>query len=269
MTKMYESSIPNELIPLMDDFARLLRSRIPHLAHGLYLQGSIALGGYRSMKSDIDFIAVLNQAYLCEEDIASIHAVHEELRGKHPYHLAAEGLYTSLAHLNKTARVAGESFPKLFHGGTRALQSGYIDATSAWILKHHGVTVLGPEPSALGITVEWDEILSQMDYNLNVYWADKAERLELFMDEEWIEFAVLTLARIMYTLEHREFLTKLEAGYQMLERQPVRWQCVLREAIRIREGAEGASFTTELERAQEVQQFVQRVIGDCNAAYRF
>ncbi|WP_308639338.1 aminoglycoside adenylyltransferase domain-containing protein [Paenibacillus silvisoli] len=270
MANLKKTGIPAELIPLMDDFARLLRERVPHLFHGLYLQGSIALGGYQSMKSDIDFIAVLNQPVLSEDDIASIHAVHEELRMKHPFHLAAEGLYTSLAHLSKTAAADIESFPKLFHGGTRALQSGTIDATSAWILKHHGVAVAGPESSALEITVEWDEIRSQMDYNLNVYWANKAERAELFMDEEWIEFAVLTLARIVHTLEHRDILTKLDAGYLVLEKQPnERRQRVIREAIRIREGTGGSIYGTELERALDVQRFVRQVIAECNAAYRF
>ncbi|MBP3965143.1 aminoglycoside adenylyltransferase domain-containing protein [Paenibacillus lignilyticus] len=267
---MNNSMIPDELTPLMDDFGRLLRLHVPHLVHGLYLQGSIALGGYQSMKSDIDVIVVLNQAVINEEDNAKITAIHEELHAQHPFHLAVEGLYTSLSHLSKKAEPAGETFPRLSHGGKKSLHTGYVDPTSAWILRNHGIAVFGPEASELGIVVEWDEIRGAMNYNLNVYWAGKANRAELYMDEEWIEFAVLTLARIVYTMEHRSIITKLDAGYYLLQQEPNRWHRVVREAVQIRSGGTGGTlYNTDLERAQEVQQFVQATIAECNAKYPF
>ncbi|SFS75267.1 aminoglycoside adenylyltransferase domain-containing protein [Paenibacillus sp. BC26] len=267
---MNNAMIPDELTPLMDDFGRLLRLHVPHLVHGLYLQGSIALGGYQSMKSDIDVIVVLNQAVINEEDNAKITAIHEELHAKQPFHLAVEGLYTSLAHLSKNAEPAGETFPRLSHGGKKSLHTGYVDATSAWILKNHGIAVFGPEASELGIVVEWDEIRGAMNYNLNVYWAGKANRAELYMDEEWIEFAVLTLARIVYTMEHSSIITKLDAGLYLLQQESNRWHRVVREAVQIRSGGTGGTlYSTDLERAQEVQQFVQTTIAECNAKYHF
>ena len=90
--------IPVEIQPMLQDFTDLLRSKLPHIVLGLYIQGSVALKGFNKNRSDIDFIVVLKNAEVRDEDISEIESIHEKLRSKHAYYMVTEGQYTSLAH---------------------------------------------------------------------------------------------------------------------------------------------------------------------------
>jgi len=52
---------------MIRDFAGLLQNCLNGHVDGYYIQGSAALGGFRPGRSDIDFIAVLNQSPTAED----------------------------------------------------------------------------------------------------------------------------------------------------------------------------------------------------------
>jgi hypothetical protein len=56
--------------------------------------------------------------------------------------------------------------------------------------------------------------------NLERYWAPKARRRLLWLDERWVHFGVTTLARILYTLETGELASKPEAVAWLRPRLP-------------------------------------------------
>ena len=181
--------IPDEIQPMLQDFTDLLRSKLPHIVLGLYIQGSVALKGFNKNRSDIDFIVVLKNAEVRDEDILDIEAIHEKLRSKHAYYMVTEGQYTSLEHLNKSIRENNDRFPRFYYGESQGLRSGFVDPTSLWILKHHGISVFGPEVHTLNIAVDWPDVHGAMNYNLNIYWTERREMKSYF----WIINGLMTL----------------------------------------------------------------------------
>lgn len=267
--KLKQSPIPIEIAPMLQEFADLLRSKLPHAVLGLYIQGSIALSGFNKNKSDIDFIVVLQNASITDDDVAEMLFIHEELMVKHSCYMVAEGQYTSVEHLNKSYPNNEDRFPSFYYGKFQGLRSGTVDITSSWILKHYGISVFGPEVDSLDIHVSWDDIQMAMDYNLNVYWTEKAKSVELLYMDEWIDFAVLTLGRIVYTLEHKGIVTKDEGGAYLLRELPLEWHSIVNEALRIRQGLTESHYRSPEERALHTQQLISYITNYCNARYNF
>jgi hypothetical protein len=159
-------------------------------------------------------------------------------------------------------------YPRYADGRFQGLLAGGIDSTSRWILQHHGIVRYGRPIAKLSIAVEWNDVLQAMDGNLNRYHAEKAKQLELFTQEHWIEFLVLTLCRIVYTLETDSITTKLRAAYYTRMRFSERWSTLLDETIRIRQAVEPSSlFTSVQARAEIARAFVLECISFCNERY--
>ncbi|WP_218184887.1 aminoglycoside adenylyltransferase domain-containing protein [Paenibacillus sp. 1_12] len=262
------SRIPNELQPLLQDYAAGICSALPDVISGIYLQGSIALDGFIPGRSDIDFITVISRQLL-EEELRELHAIHEQLKAKHSCYSVMEGQYTTSAHLSHSIQTPMIQFPKYFYGEYKGLTNGNIDSTSLWILKNHGITLHGAKPQHLLIDVDWPDLLIAMKYNLHKYWTEKAGHYESFVQDHWVDDTVLTLGRIMYTLEHKQIVTKDQGGLFLLQLVSDEWHPLIQEAIRIRRGDGSPSvFVSNKERAIQTQSFVNYMIHICNETYK-
>ncbi|MFD0681424.1 MULTISPECIES: aminoglycoside adenylyltransferase domain-containing protein [unclassified Paenibacillus] len=259
--------VPSVILPLLQDYVQLISLHIPEVVCGVYLQGSIALGGFIPGRSDIDFITVVSGP-LTSEEISRIDLLHEHLKSKHDYYSVMEGQYTTLDHLRKTAPLEREQFPKYFYGENRGLTKGQIDNTALWILKKHGLTLLGPEVNDLDIHVGWPDLLKAMKYNLHTYWTEKAYNYELFLQDNWVDDTVLTLGRIAYTLEHQSVVTKDQGGHYLMQTLPFEWHALIYEAMRIRQGmSENGYFPSIAERAARTQSFIRYMVKVCTEQY--
>jgi hypothetical protein len=65
-----------------------------------------------------------------------------------------------------------------------------------------------------------------MHENLSVYWAARAARPWLFLFDSMVDFAVLTLPRILHTLETGEIISK-RAAASWLERRCPEWRSLV------------------------------------------
>ncbi|BBH23587.1 nucleotidyltransferase [Paenibacillus baekrokdamisoli] len=260
--------IPTEIQPLISDFKDLLQSKLPNAVLGFYLQGSIALRGFNKKRSDIDFLIVVNHE-LTAGELSIIRDIHEELKQKHEYYMVMEGQYTTLGHLDKTIKKPQELYPNYFYGEYMGLRNGWIDPTSLWITKYHGISVLGPDVNEINIQVDWDDLLLAMKYNLHSYWTDKVKDYTIFLQDDWVVDTVLTLGRILYTLQNKEMITKEQGGYYLLAVMTNEWHSLINEALRIREGSElEMGFESIEERALHTLRFVLHIIDLCNEKYQ-
>ncbi|NOU98367.1 DUF4111 domain-containing protein [Paenibacillus sp. LMG 31456] len=260
--------VPHVILPLLQDYVQLLISQLPEVVYGIYLQGSIVLDGFVPERSDIDFITIVSRN-LTPEEINQIDLIHEKLKNKHDYYSVMEGQYTTLDHLRRTADLERERFPKYFYGKCMGLTKGQIDSTALWILKNHGLTLFGPNARGLEINVSWPDLLNAMKYNLHKYWTEKADNYELFLQDNWVDDTVLTLGRIMYTLEHQSVITKDQAGDYLVQMLPTEWHALIYEAMRIRQGKrENGHFPSIDERAARTQSFIKYIVNVCNEQYQ-
>lgn len=101
------------------------------------------------------------------------------------------------------------------------------------------------------------------------YWTrHAAAAIELGLqgtDEETVEFAVLNLTKMIYTLDCDAMTTKERAGTYALQALPSDWHNIIHEALRIRRAqGEPSLYETGEQRVCEAKRFVTYVIDYCN-----
>lgn len=254
--------IPERIRPMMEAYAGLLRSALGDAIYGVYLYGSLALDAYEEGKSDVDFLTVTTRPLQAQE-VERLHGVHGWLEREFAEAVRMEGMYIPLGELGKKA---GELTPYPFYANKRLTPRGQYDINDVtwWTLKHRGIAVDGVAGEELPFDVAWESVCQTMQHNVERYWPSRAERRFSFYLDEWIESAVLTNCRILYTLDQGGIISKTAAGTHGLATLPSRWHLLIREAMRIREGRHKASlYPSRMKRSREAKEFVQYIRQTC------
>ena len=192
---------------------------------GIYIYNSIALGGFQESSSDIDFMTICNSQFEMK-DLQYLEQLHRFIAISFPRVNRLDGMYlrfTDIGKLNKEI----DKYPYCNNG--KFMKNGYYDNNhvSCWTLYNHGIKLQGLYVSDLNISVTWNNIIKTMDYNLNNYWQKKLQTPDLFAQDYWIEFIILTLSRIIYTLEKNKITTKTIAANYMNYKYPD-WKLLVR-----------------------------------------
>ncbi|MFG2286931.1 nucleotidyltransferase [Streptomyces sp. NPDC048595] len=189
---------------LLARFAEALGPPFVPLA-ALWVHGSIAEGtDYRPGRSDLDLVAVLDRPCTPEEERRLI-GFHERLvrevplaRGLHCSYLPANGLddpdreHPVWAHQEYYARPVSPVARRELHAFGRVLRGRSVDGLLP--------SVTGRQIAAF-IVGELRESLSGL----------AASRAELLLQEGWLDYAVLTVARMHITLRDGRLISKREA----------------------------------------------------------
>ncbi|GAC1432028.1 MAG: nucleotidyltransferase domain-containing protein [Chloroflexota bacterium] len=224
--------------PAVDGVLRDLLARIQGILggrfRGMYLYGSLALGDFDPRHSDIDLI-VVTDAGLTEDLCAALRAMHARFDAAgSPWSARIEAAYIPLAvlrgHAPPTAR-----YPQIEKGGTLALdplESGWPAQCST--LREHGIVVAGPHPRTLVAPVD-PRALRQSAATIAGTWLDQARD-----DPSWLvwlrhganqSFVVLTLCRLLYTLQHGAVVSKPAATRWARETLGERWAALIERAV--------------------------------------
>lgn len=207
-----ETSVPAVIQPLIDAYLQALEPMHTHF-YGMYIYGSIALGAFEALESDIDIIA-LTQGEWSPLELKQLKALHTHLTKTYPLGKRLEVFYVPFRYLGimhpDKQNGAVASYPAA-HEGTFSLGThGSLNAVTWWIIKNQGIRLLGPECSALSLEVTWQDVLSTMRFNLDVYFARKVKRPYIYLYDAAVEFAVTNLCRILTTIEEGEIISKSE-----------------------------------------------------------
>lgn len=261
-----EERIPNIIKPLLYQYEKALRERFKNKIYGVYIYNSVALGAFDENKSDIDFITIINEGFT-KDEIEDLRKIHHNLKENFHYGKIMEGMYIDILNLGKTN---SDMKPYMFFADEVFNDCGYYDINYVtwWTLKNKGIAINSPEISTLGIEVSWDNVIKNMGYNLNGYWGKKVSEKATFFTDYWIEFSVLTLCRILYTLEYKDITSKANATKKAMDILPNQFQNIINEALRIRKNFSVKSIYESTEkRAHEVKTFISYVINYCNKKY--
>ncbi len=261
-------SLPHPVQLLLNEYLALVNNLAPGLVIGLYLHGSLALGAFDPGLSDVDFIAITSRRCTAF-DIQRLQTLHSKLTKGYP-HVQLEGSYLQWEDLGgseSTVPPHAHIHDGVLHG------SGYhdINGVTWWILKHHGIALVGPPVEQLHLTVDWDELIGQMHQNMKSYWVrftTDPRRIAWLYTDYGIQWAVLGVLRQYYTFRERAITSKVGAGVYALVHVPPQWHPLVREAIAIRKGMPTSAFRFRLTRALSTRAFLQLIITACNKASR-
>ena len=175
---MMDAALPTSIQLLIDAYLRGLEP-LSQRFFGVYVYGSVALGAFEELESDIDLLA-LTQGEWSPHELQQLRALHTRLCKVSPLGKRLEVYYIPVGYLGllqpDTQHGTVAPYPAVRDGKFMPATHEGLNAVTWWILKQHGLRLLGPDRDALPLEVAWADVLSTMRYNLDVYYARKVKR---------------------------------------------------------------------------------------------
>ena len=185
---------------------------------GLYLYGSLAAGDFDPERSDIDFV-VVTDGELPDELLPALEAMHAGLASAaRKWAKKLEGSYVP-RHALRRYDPEDAPRPQLNEGRFYVARHCSDWVIQRHVLREHGVALAGPPPSTLIDPVLPEELRGAVRGILREWWEP------MLLDPSWLRrgdeyqaYAVLTMCRALYTLQHCAVASKpVSAGWARRE----------------------------------------------------
>jgi RimJ/RimL family protein N-acetyltransferase len=224
---MPEPTLYPELNGVLDELVTSVRAILGEDFCGAYLQGSFALGDADEY-SDVDFIVATHDE-VSDSQLAALQAMHSRLYAlESPWAQHLEGSYVPKAYL-RHVDAARAPYWYLDNGASELVRDNHCNtALVRWSLREHGVVLAGPEPSSLIDPVSPAELEDDVRWAMRE-WADWLPHNELSRRAQ--SFLVLTVCRMLHTVEFGRVSTKREAGEWALAALDSRWSSLIQAAL--------------------------------------
>jgi hypothetical protein len=219
------SNLPPEVTPLLDALLAGVRSALPDNLVGVYLGGSLALGGFEPQTSDVD-VLVVTERPLSDTEMTRLAALHERIpTAGNPFAQEYEVYYLDRASVRRLA--PGQQHVKV--GPDEPLHRAEHRPSwvlERWTVRECGITLTGPDPKTLIDPVSPEELRGAAAGELRV-------RLQHWSDGSWPRrelshlgaqaYEVETVSRALFTVETGKMSSKGDAVRWALLTLPERW----------------------------------------------
>jgi predicted nucleotidyltransferase len=198
---------------------------------GMYLDGSLASGDFDE-DSDIDFVVVVEDE-ISEDTFLALGAMHERLaEADSLWAINFEGSYIS----RRAVRRFDPSYtlyPNIERGRGEKLKMARHDQTwdiHRWVLCERGIVLAGPAAREL-VEPVLPEQLRQASLTILTGWAANILNTpEQMHSRGYQSYTVLTICRILYTLENSAVASKPTAARWSQEMLGERWSALIARA---------------------------------------
>lgn len=192
---------------------------------GVYLHGSLALGGFDPRRSDVDFLAVTERE-LRVEDVERLDVLHRDLGD------LLDGSYLPREVFRRfdPARVM---HPHIESRGGRLFVDHHGGETVIYryVLRKCGVVLFGPPTPELIDPVDGEDLRWGVCDILTNWWAPMLARPpERLLKAPYRAYAVVTMCRMRFTLECGDVVSKPEAAQWALTQVAGEWRDLIRRA---------------------------------------
>lgn len=215
---------------------------------GMYLFGSLATGGFKPESSDIDFVVVTADE-LPKETVNALSGLHTRLTTSGLKWVAQlEGVYVPQQTLRRPQADAAP-YPQIKEGEFSSSGLGYDWVIQRDVLHRQGVVLAGPPPQTLIDPISQNDLQQAILALFHVWWEP------MLNDPAWLHkgenqvFAVLTMCRVLYTLQ-----------YGLIESKPVcaHWaQQIIRQHARLIQDALQWNHNITFDRLDETLSFIR------------
>jgi len=176
---------------------------------GMYLYGSLANGGF-DKDSDID-VLIVTKDKIPEEAFPAVHAMHEKISAiDSPWAFQLEVSYIpkdALRHYDPSNnkhphldRDKGEKLHIMQHDSDWIIQR--------YILRERGITITGPDPVSLIDPISREDLQWAVVDDVRSWFKRFLDDAHLLQNRGYQSYTVLTLCRILHTLEHGVIVSK-------------------------------------------------------------
>lgn len=200
---------------------------------GMYLTGSLATGDWDPQNSDIDFIIATTTA-LSTETFEALQVHHAHIAaGSTKWAIEIEGSYIPKEALRRY-NPNDAWHPHIFRGtGPDESRLFMMHHASDWVIQRHilreqGVVVAGPPPQRLVEPIQPDELRDAVRDLATVWPVPLLHDPEPLRHDGYHAYLIVTLCRMLYTLEHGTVVSKpvaarwaqtsVQQGAELIER---------------------------------------------------
>ncbi|MCC6455814.1 MAG: DUF4111 domain-containing protein [Caldilineaceae bacterium] len=201
---------------------------------GMVLSGSLALGGFDPERSDIDFVVVTDDL-LAGDLFTALQEMHARFdAGGSSWAAKVEAVYIPQEALRRYSP-SRTRYPQIEKGRILSmdqLESGWI--FQCYLLREHGMALAGPDPRTLIDPVDPNEMRRAV-IAIPAMWLALAHNgpswLEWLAERANQAFVVLTLCRLLYTLDVGAVASKPVAAAWAQQRLGQRWAGLIARAL--------------------------------------
>ncbi len=206
---------------------------------GMYLFGSLANGGF-DQSSDVD-VLIVTKAEILDSRFSTLHSMHERIAVSDSRW--ATQLEISYIPQNALRRFnqSNITHPHLDRGNGEQLH--WMKHESDWVIQRHTlretkIVVEGPAPHTLIDPVSADD-LRQAVVDVLPLWVTPLleDPIQRIRPRGYQSFVVLSLCRMLYTLEHGAIVSKIVAAGWALQTLDIKWVPLIERAIIGRQNA--------------------------------
>jgi predicted nucleotidyltransferase len=198
---------------------------------GMYLEGSLANGDFDE-DSDIDFV-VVTDVEVTETLFSALRRMHERIATIDSlWAVQLEGSYISRQALQRYDP-ANDVHPNLERGwGEHLKMTRHEEVWNVhrYILRERGITILGPAPRTLIDPLTSNDLKQAMFPALTGWGTRLINHPEAIRHRGYQSYVVLTLCRILYTLQFGEVTSKLKSASWAKETTGRRWESLIDRA---------------------------------------
>jgi len=250
--------------PDVNEILDLLLTNIQPILHdqfvGMYLFGSLANGDF-DQHSDVD-VLIVTDGKISEETFSSLKNMHMELAQiDSPWAIQQEVSYIPQDALRRFDPY-NNLHPHLDRGNDEVLH--WMAHESDWIiqrhiLREHGVVITGPDLKTLIDPISRDE-LRQAVVDVLPLWVDPILDDPNIIDARGYQsYCVLSLCRMLYTLQDKAILSKPAAAEWALQALDDRWKPLIERAIVGRQNAGTKADLEDINETLKMMRFVLEV----------
>ncbi len=228
---------------------------------GMYLDGSLALGAF-DFASDLDFV-IVTEVDVAGETLEALQALHERLALLDPvWGRKLEGSYISRAGLrhDDPDHVMHPNYE--WDAGLKMAAHGATWDIHRYNLREHGVRVAGPPPQELIDPVSPDQLRRAAATILREWGAGILAAPEQIQGREYQSYTVLSLCRILYTLQFGDVATKASAAYWCQGRLGQPWFALIERAL---EGRQHWDIPLLPEEVQDTLDFIRYTVAQLHS----
>jgi hypothetical protein len=198
---------------------------------GMYLYGSLTLGDFSPLTSDVDFV-VVTDAGLPPDLVAALHAMHADLAATWvPWGAELEGSYIPLPSLGRHDPTQAP-YPRIERGEelrVHKYDSGNI--IQRYLLREHGIPLAGPPIQAWIDPVHPDDLRRDVAAIAREWLVPMRDDPLPLRHRGYQAYIVLTICRMLYTLQFGTIVSKPTAARWAREALGPRWAPLIDRAL--------------------------------------